>query len=141
MSAKINSRNKGANFERFICQKINAYLEAKGLEQRVKRNLDQYQTKGQCDIIFGNFAIECKRYKSGNDRAEGGWWRQACASAKDTHIPILIHKYDRQPVYCTLPAYLLSDCDKNFKVTFMSPLNDVCRQIDMVLAKANANQG
>ena len=138
----INSRTKGASFERLICQKINTYLIAKGLDQRVKRNLDQYQTKGQCDIVFDNFAIECKRYKSGKTNfPKGDWWTQAVASAKDTHIPILIYKYDRRPVYCILPAYLMSDCNKDFEVTFMSPLQDVCKQIDMVLEKANANKG
>ena len=53
----VNSRNKGAAFERLIVNKLNAVLEEKGLEERVKRNLDQYQTKGMADIYFKNFAI------------------------------------------------------------------------------------
>ena len=59
----VNSRNKGAAFERVICNKLNAVLESKGIDTRVKRNLDQYQTKGMADIYFDKFAIECKRDK------------------------------------------------------------------------------
>ena len=39
-----DSRNKGAAFERDICKRLNAFFEQSGLETRVKRNLDQYQT-------------------------------------------------------------------------------------------------
>ena len=46
----VNSRNKGAAFERVMVNKINTLLESKGLDTRVKRNLDQYQTKGMADI-------------------------------------------------------------------------------------------
>ena len=62
----VNSRNKGAAFERFIVNKINNYFESKNIDKRVKRNLDQYQEKGQADIYLDNIAIECKRYKSGS---------------------------------------------------------------------------
>jgi len=65
----INSRTKGAAFERVICKKINTYLESKGSSNTVKRNLDQYQTKGMADIYWDNLAIECKRYK-GNGRSD-----------------------------------------------------------------------
>ena len=56
----VNSRNKGAAFERVIVNKINTILESKGSKERVKRNLDQYQTKGMADVYFKNFAIECE---------------------------------------------------------------------------------
>ena len=46
----VNSRNKGATFERVICNKLNTVLQSKGIDTRVKRNLDQYQTKGMADI-------------------------------------------------------------------------------------------
>ena len=58
----VNSRAKGHNFERQIVSVINDYLEQIGSEDRVKRNLDQTQYKGQADIYWDNFAIECKRY-------------------------------------------------------------------------------
>ena len=60
----VNSRNKGAAFERHICNFLNDLLEKRGLDRSVKRNLDQYQTKGLADLYFENFAIECKRYKN-----------------------------------------------------------------------------
>ncbi len=47
---KINSRNKGASFEREIASKINEFLEENSNNfpkfkdvPKVKRNLDQYQ--------------------------------------------------------------------------------------------------
>ena len=46
----VNSRNKGAAFERFIVNKINNYFESKNIDKRVKRNLDQYLEKGLADI-------------------------------------------------------------------------------------------
>ena len=55
----VNSRNKGAAFERYIVNKINDYFESKNLDKRVKRNLDQYQEKGQADIYLDKIAIEC----------------------------------------------------------------------------------
>ena len=53
----VNSRNKGAAFERYIVNKINDYFESKNIGKRVKRNLDQYQEKGQADIYLDNIAI------------------------------------------------------------------------------------
>ena len=55
----INSRNKGASFERQICKILNEEL---GLD--CKRNLDQYQAKNNFDISgLPGWAIECKNYK------------------------------------------------------------------------------
>ena len=53
----VNSRNKGAAFERYIVNKINDYFVSKNIDKRVKRNLDQYQEKGQADIYLDNIAI------------------------------------------------------------------------------------
>ena len=100
----INSRQKGAAFERHICKFLNDLLEARGQERSVKRNLDQYQTKGLADLYFQNFAIECKRYK---ERKENWpidkWWRQAMDAAGDKYVPILIYKYDRQEIKAVIP--------------------------------------
>ena len=41
----INSRTKGAGFERLMVKKINEYLEAGNYSHRVKRNLDQVYVK------------------------------------------------------------------------------------------------
>ena len=42
----VNARNKGEAAERAIVKKINDYLETTGSDDRVRRNLDQYQKKG-----------------------------------------------------------------------------------------------
>jgi len=136
----INSRNKGAAFEREICKKINTYLESKGSTKTVKRNLDQYQTKGMADIYWGNLAIECKRYK-GNRRSDvfkNNWWNQAVESANDNLIPILIYKYDRRPIYIVIPNYLIGESkEKNWQQFSMLPLSDICERLDEVVQKAN----
>lgn len=100
------SRNKGASFEREICKMI-----ADELGYEVRRNLDQYQVKEQCDIELADlFAIECKRYAS----AVGGWyqpdwWKQAEKSAALCNlVPVLIWKYDRQPIRMALPIYAIN---------------------------------
>ena len=84
------SRNKGANFEREICNLI-----ADQLGYEVKRNLDQYQVKECCDIELADiFAIECKRYAA----AAGGWfqkdwWEQAKRSAELANlVPCLFYR-------------------------------------------------
>ena len=49
------------------------------------------------DIEFNNLMIEAKRYAAGHWHKEA-WWDQTLTSAGDTHIPLLIYKYDRQPI-------------------------------------------
>ena len=56
-----DSRNKGASFERKICKLIKDNLNIDA-----KRNLDQYQAKGQADIIIPKWSIECKAYQKGS---------------------------------------------------------------------------
>ena len=109
----VNSRNKGAAFERVIVNKINTLLESKGLDTRVKRNLDQYQTKGMADIYWDKFAIECKRYKAGGKKTmyKNEWWQQAIDSAGDDLIPLLIFKYDRREPMCVIPLYLVTSVE------------------------------
>ena len=133
----VNSRNKGAAFERYIVNKINDYFVLKNIDKRVKRNLDQYQEKGQADIYLDNIAIECKRYKAGSNMPRNNWWTQTLEAAGDKYIPILIWKYDRQKVQCIVPAWLMSDVPKSNKITLMCPLTDLCENIDEVLQKAN----
>jgi len=68
----------------------------------LKRNLDQYQTCGKADIEFHNLMIEAKRYASGH-WYKPEWWEQAKTSAGDQFIPVLIYKYDRQPIRMVFP--------------------------------------
>ena len=136
----INSRTKGAAFERVIVNKINNYLESKGSDDRVKRNLDQYQIKGMADVYWDKFAIECKRYKAGGKKTfyKNEWWNQAVESAGDDLIPLLIYKYDRKDIMCVIPLFLLPSGDiPNWERTYHCPLSEICENLDGILQKAN----
>jgi hypothetical protein len=63
---KINSRNKGASFERDIASRLNSFFEKQGIDYKVKRNLEQYQEKDLGDLNIPKHTIECKRYNTGN---------------------------------------------------------------------------
>tara|TARA_R100000951_G_C2588051_1_gene164082 strand:+ start:154 stop:576 length:423 start_codon:yes stop_codon:yes gene_type:complete len=136
----VNSRNKGAAFERVIVNKLNTVLESKGIDTRVKRNLDQYQTKGMADIYFDNFAIECKRYKESAKKTtyRNEWWNQAVESAGDNLIPLLIYKYDRRQIMCVIPLCLVTTVkEPNWECTYNCPLSEICENLDEILQKAN----
>ena len=106
----VNSRNKGAAFERHIVRLLNDLLLKKGIKDRVKRNLEQYQTKDLPDIYFKDYAIECKRYKSRNDTWPlPKWWDQTVNSAGKDFVPILIYKYDHQPIMSVFPLAALNN--------------------------------
>jgi hypothetical protein len=84
----VNSRNKGAGFERDI---INAFKEFLGVD--CKRNLEQWRSGGD-DIDLPPYSIECKRRAT---IAIYDWWHQACDSAEaKKRVPILIVKADRK---------------------------------------------
>ena len=100
---KINSRNKGASFEREIANLINRYFDEIGYDYKVKRNLEQYQEKDLGDLNIPNHTLECKRYASGNWYKEE-WWKQVCDSCGDT-IPVLIWKYNHQPIRVCVPLW------------------------------------
>lgn len=83
------SRDKGSRFELWICKQIDEQLGF-----NVKRNLSQYQSKGQADIILPCFSIEAKSYAKGYTH-KPDWWRQCVEEAGDLE-PVLIYKYDYQ---------------------------------------------
>ena len=56
----INSRTKGAAFERLIVRKINACLQQQGLEDRVSRNFDQSWKAGLADIYLETLLSSAK---------------------------------------------------------------------------------
>ena len=60
----INSRTKGANFEREIG---NLLVEQLGLTQPVKRILEQTRTRELPDLKLGRWCLECKRYGDGSE--------------------------------------------------------------------------
>tara|TARA_R110002033_G_scaffold2549_1_gene17333 strand:+ start:170 stop:589 length:420 start_codon:yes stop_codon:yes gene_type:complete len=137
----INSRTKGAAFERLIVRKINDCLAKEGLEDRVSRNFDQSWKAGLADIYFRNFAIECKRYgKSNTNMYRQEWWDQVIKSAGQDFIPILIYKFDRKAIYAVVPAWLVSSAPKNNQVVYMCPLEEVCQKITKVLGKSNVSR-
>tara|TARA_R110002020_G_scaffold15032_1_gene53037 strand:- start:13 stop:435 length:423 start_codon:yes stop_codon:yes gene_type:complete len=103
---KINSRNKGASFERDIAKRLNSFFEEKGIDFKAKRNLEQYQEKDLGDLNIPNHIIECKRYASGNWYKEE-WWQQVCASCEDK-IPVLIWKYNHQPIRVCVPLWAVA---------------------------------
>ena len=99
--AKINSRNKGAAFERDIAKILNEFFIAEGIDYQTKRNLDQYQQKDKCDLDMPYFAVECKFYKEG-DLLRAAWWDQVCKSCNGK-IPALIYKFNRRPIRVCVP--------------------------------------
>jgi len=104
------SRDKGASFERWLCNEIDQHLGFKP-----KRNLSQYQTKGQSDIIIPGFAIEAKCYAKGYTHRKD-WWVQACEQAGDLE-PVLVYKYDYQEPRAVISLSLIS---KDFDYTGMT---------------------
>ena len=95
-----NSRLKGASWERQLAKMV---YEELGIE--VKRDLEQYRSADRGDLIgLDGWTIEAKRYAKnvgGNFKPE--WWKQVttAANANGTQ-PVLIYKYDRQPVKCVV---------------------------------------
>ena len=103
-----DSRNKGASFERKICKLIKDNLNIDA-----KRNLDQYQAKGQADIVIPGWSIECKAYLKGTT-FKRAWWEQAKESAASLNLtPVLIYKYNNCPIKCVISLNVLS---RNFNV-------------------------
>jgi len=98
-----DSRNKGASFERKICKLIKDNLNIDA-----KRNLDQYQAKGQSDIIIPRWSIECKAYQKGTT-FKPSWWVQTKESAATLKLtPVLIYKFNNCPIKCVIPIDVLS---------------------------------
>jgi len=101
----INSRTKGANFEREIGNLLQDKLS---LTNPVKRILEQTRTKELPDLKMGRWCIECKRYGSGSDPLDE-WWDQVIASSRPSGLPALIYKFNRKPIKVRLLGESLSD--------------------------------
>ena len=101
----INSRTKGANFEREIG---NLLQEKLSLTNPVKRILEQTRTKELPDLKMGRWCIECKRYGQGSDPLDE-WWDQVIASSRPSGLPALIYKFNRKPIKVRLLGESLSD--------------------------------
>jgi len=106
-----DSRAKGLQFERDCCQLLGSWLsEITGEDVTLRRILDQTRTVDLGDIEWGPLLFECKRYKQGNwHRPE--WWEQVCRASK-RRVPILIYKFDRQPIRFVFPLWAVGDFPK-----------------------------
>ena len=101
-----DSRNKGASFERDLVRRLNTFFAENGFDFECKRNLDQYQSAGQCDIEIPNHAIEAKSYKAGWWYAPA-WWDQVCASCGE-RTPVLIYKFNNKAIRVCVPIYAVN---------------------------------
>ena len=106
----INGRTKGLAFEREVIRLLKDELGdvASGLS----RELDQYREADCGDIRFEPWVIECKRYsgKGMQGFPAPAWWSQACRAAGQ-NIPVLVYKFDRQPIRVMLPLETIMDQD------------------------------
>lgn len=106
----VNSRTKGANFERDVCKKLTEFFESINHPLEFKRNLDQYQKKDQADIEFSKFAVECKCYAATKDGwYKSDWWKQVCRAAQINELtPLLVYKFNNRPIRVALPLYMIN---------------------------------
>lgn len=109
----VNSRNKGASFERSIATLLVGHLL---LEKPVKRILEQTRTKQLPDLRFGRWNIECKRYAKGAELKDA-WWDQVMNSCKNGDIPALIYKFDYRPVKVRVLAKSLNPVLSDERIT------------------------
>jgi hypothetical protein len=131
----VNSRTKGASFEREVIKIFNDFLDKYNLPH-VKRNLDQYQERDLCDISFLSFSVECKRYGEYPDNwYKPGWWEQVCRAAlKSNNTPLLVFKYNRRPIRVALPLSFLADFYTNdFEQVYVCTIEDFLSTLDVFI--------
>ncbi len=110
----INSRNKGAAFERQIA---NALIEDLNLQNPVKRILEQTRTKELPDLMLGTWCIECKAYGAGAE-PRPDWWDQVLASSSGQGLkPALVYKFNNRPIKVRVLANSINKEIKNNLVT------------------------
>ena len=110
----VNSRAKGANFEREIG---NLLVQDLNLTNPVKRILEQTRTKELPDLRLGRWCIECKRYGDGGEPPKE-WWEQVLRScSEESLMPALIYKFNRRPIKVRLLASSLNPATQNKLIT------------------------
>ena len=110
----INSRNKGAAFERQIAK---ALIEDLDLKNPVKRILEQTRTKELPDLMLGTWCIECKAYGTGAE-PRPDWWDQVLTSSNQHNLkPALVYKFNNRPIKVRILASSLNKDIKNDLVT------------------------
>ena len=110
----VNSRAKGANFEREIG---NLLVQDLNLSNPVKRILEQTRTKELPDLRLGRWCIECKRYGDGGEPPKD-WWEQVLRScSEESLMPALIYKFNRRPIKVRLLASSINPLIQNKLIT------------------------
>ena len=110
----VNSRAKGANFEREIG---NLLVQDLGLNNPVKRILEQTRTKELPDLMMGRWCIECKRYGDGSEPSDN-WWNQVLAASRNANqIPALVYKFNRKPSKVRILASCINTQIQNKDIT------------------------
>ena len=110
----VNSRAKGANFEREIG---NLLVQDLGLNNPVKRILGQTRTKELPDLMMGRWCIECKRYGDGSEPSDN-WWNQVLAASRNANqIPALVYKFNRKPLKVRILASCINTQIQNKDIT------------------------
>ncbi len=110
----VNSRAKGANFEREIG---NLLVKDLNLNNPVKRILEQTRTKELPDLRLGRWCIECKRYGDGGEPPKE-WWEQVLRSCSEVSLmPALVYKFNRRPIKVRLLASSINPEIQNKLIT------------------------
>ena len=110
----VNSRAKGANFEREIG---NLLVKDLGLKNPVKRILALTSTKELPDLMLGRWCIDRKRYRDGSEPS-ADWWNQVLiASRNDNQIPALVYKFNRKPLKVRILASSINTEIENQDIT------------------------
>ena len=99
----VNSRNKGATFERQIATQLFGLTGV-----TFKRDLEQYRAADHGDLLPDDqawpFVIECKKYATGTG-CKPAWRAQATAAANATgRFPAVVYKFDRRDVWVSVPV-------------------------------------
>lgn len=102
----INSRTKGATFERAIAKELELLTGIK-----FQRNLEQSRTVDHCDLLADDadwpFSLELKRYASGTG-CKPEWRAQAeRAATKSGKIPAVVYQFDRRAIRVAVPFIAL----------------------------------
>ena len=110
----VNSRAKGANFEREIG---NLLVKDLNLNNPVKRILEQTRTKELPDLRLGRWCLECKRYGDGAEPSAD--WRDQVIRASEGYdlIPALIYKFNRRPIKVRILASTINPNIQNDLIT------------------------
>ncbi|MEK9649540.1 MAG: hypothetical protein VW146_01175 [Gammaproteobacteria bacterium] len=112
----INSRTKGANFEREIG---NLLQDALNLKNPVRRILEQTRTKELPDLKLGRWCLECKRYGTGSEPLEE-WWEQVANATGEKEFSALVYKFNRRPIKVRISAATLNpNLSSNIKIDLL----------------------